>query len=124
MRMLGAPGQTSGIRSAAYSMRATILLPDMCVWSGAADPDDGEAPTADARRRNLLREFLKPRKFAQVDAAARTGMSANRLNEVIRGKRRVSADTALRLAKLLKTRPESRRWPARCRRQRSSGPRS
>jgi addiction module HigA family antidote len=33
-------------------------------------------------------------------------MSANRLNEVIRGKRGVTADTALPLAKLLKTTPK------------------
>ena len=33
-------------------------------------------------------------------------MSLNRLNELIRGKRGVTADTALRLAKLLKTTPE------------------
>jgi addiction module HigA family antidote len=39
-------------------------------------------------------------------AAAQMGISANRLNEVIRGKRGVTADTALRLAKLLKTTPE------------------
>ena len=54
----------------------------------------------------LLEEFLKPLKIAQVDAAARMGISANRLNEVVRGKRGVTADTALRLAKLLKTTPE------------------
>ena len=34
------------------------------------------------------------------------GVSVNRLNELIRGKRGVTADTALRLAKLLKTTPE------------------
>jgi addiction module HigA family antidote len=39
----------------------------------------------------LLEEFLKPKKLAQVDAAARMGISANRLNEVIRGKRGVTA---------------------------------
>jgi len=33
------------------------------------------------------------------------GISLNRLNELIRGKRGVTADTALRLAKLLKTSP-------------------
>ncbi len=54
----------------------------------------------------LLEEFLKPRKLSQIDAADQMGMSANRLNELIRGKRGVTADTALRLAKLLKTTPE------------------
>lgn len=34
------------------------------------------------------------------------GIPLNRLNEVIRGKRGISADTALRLARLLGTSPE------------------
>jgi addiction module HigA family antidote len=54
----------------------------------------------------LLEEFLKPMQMTQVVAAAKMGIPVNRLNEVIRGKRGVTADTALRLAKLLKTSPE------------------
>lgn len=54
----------------------------------------------------LLEEFLKPLKLTQVQAADKMGISQNRLNELIRGKRGVTADTALRLAKLLKTTPE------------------
>ena len=54
----------------------------------------------------LLGEFLKPMPMTQVDAADRMGISLNRLNELIRGKRGVTADTALRLAELLKTSPE------------------
>jgi addiction module HigA family antidote len=54
----------------------------------------------------LLVEFLQPQQLPQRVAAAQMGISANRLNEVIRGKRGVTADTALRLAKLLKTTPE------------------
>ena len=44
--------------------------------------------------------------MTQVEVAERMGMSANRLNELIKGKRGVTADTALRLAQLLKTSPE------------------
>jgi antitoxin HigA-1 len=51
----------------------------------------------------LLEEYLKPMELSQTEAAARMGIPLNRLNEVIRGKRGVSADTALRLAKLLGT---------------------
>ena len=51
----------------------------------------------------LLEEFLKPRGLSQTDAAARMGIPLNRLNEIVRGKRGVTADTALRLAKLLGT---------------------
>jgi len=54
----------------------------------------------------LLEEFLKPAELTQVEAARRMGVPLNRLNEVIRGKRGVTADTALRLAKLLNTSAE------------------
>lgn len=42
----------------------------------------------------LLEEFLKPLGIAQAEAARRMGISARRLNEVARGKRRVTVDTA------------------------------
>jgi len=54
----------------------------------------------------LLEEFLKPMGIAQVDAARRLGISLNRLNEIVLGKRGITADTALRLARLLKTSPQ------------------
>ena len=54
----------------------------------------------------LLEEFLKPLGLSQADAARRMGISANRLNELTRGKRGVTAETALRLADLLRTSPE------------------
>jgi len=41
-----------------------------------------------------------------VEAARRLGISLNRLNEIVLGKRAVTADTALRLARLLKTSPQ------------------
>jgi addiction module HigA family antidote len=54
----------------------------------------------------LLEEFLKPLGMSQVEAAQRMGIPPNRLNEVVRGKRGITADTALRLARLLNTSPE------------------
>ena len=54
----------------------------------------------------LLEEFLKPADLTQVDAARQMGIPLNRLNEIIRGKRGVTADTALRLARLLGTSAE------------------
>lgn len=54
----------------------------------------------------LLEEFLRPLGMSQVEAAQRMGIPLNRLNEVIRGKRGMTADTALRLARLLNTSPE------------------
>ena len=44
--------------------------------------------------------------LGQVEAARRLGISLNRLNEIILGKRGITADTALRLARLLKTSPQ------------------
>lgn len=54
----------------------------------------------------LLEEFLKPLGLSQAEAARRMRISTNRLNELIRQKRGVTAETALRLAKLLRTSPE------------------
>lgn len=54
----------------------------------------------------LLDEFLKPLGMSQVDAARQMGIPVNRLNEVIHSKRGITADTALRLARLLHTSPE------------------
>lgn len=54
----------------------------------------------------LVEEFLAPLGMSQAEAARRTGMSANRLNELVRGKRGVTADTAIRLARVLGTSPE------------------
>ena len=54
----------------------------------------------------LLEEFLRPLGMTQSEAARRMEIPLNRLNEVIRGRRGVTADTALRLAKLLDTDPE------------------
>jgi addiction module HigA family antidote len=48
----------------------------------------------------LLEEFLKPAGITQMDAAARIGVSFQRMNTLVKGKRGVTADTALRLAAL------------------------
>jgi antitoxin HigA-1 len=44
--------------------------------------------------------------IGQVEAARRSGISLNRLNEIVLGKRGITADTALRLSRLLKTSPQ------------------
>jgi addiction module HigA family antidote len=54
----------------------------------------------------LLEEFLKPLGLTQVEAARQLGMSLNRLNELVLGKRGVTADTALRLARRFETTPQ------------------
>jgi addiction module HigA family antidote len=54
----------------------------------------------------LVEEFLKPLGLGQAEAARRLGISLNRLNEIVLGKRGITRDTALRLARLLKTSPQ------------------
>jgi addiction module HigA family antidote len=49
----------------------------------------------------LREEFLVPLGITQSALAARLGVSFPRLNEVINGKRAVTPDTALRLARVL-----------------------
>lgn len=49
----------------------------------------------------LLEEFLKPFGMSQSAFAVRLGISFPRLNEIIRQKRSVTPDTALRLARVL-----------------------
>lgn len=49
----------------------------------------------------LLEEFLKPLGISQSAFAVRLGVSFPRLNEIVRGKRSVTPDTALRLARVL-----------------------
>ena len=49
----------------------------------------------------LLEEFLKPLRISQSAFAARLDISFPHLNEIIRAKRGVTPDTALRLAQVL-----------------------
>jgi len=49
----------------------------------------------------LLEEFLKPMGISQSEFANHLGVSFPRLNEIVRGKRGVTPDTALRLARVL-----------------------
>src|SRR5476649_965247 len=54
----------------------------------------------------LLEGYLKPLGIGQLEAARQLGVSLNRLNEIVLGKRGITADTALRLARVLKTSPQ------------------
>jgi addiction module HigA family antidote len=49
----------------------------------------------------LLEEFLKPLGIRQTSFANRLGVSYPRLNELIRGRRGMTPDTALRLERVL-----------------------
>ncbi len=47
----------------------------------------------------LLEEFLKPLGISQYRLAKETSVPPRRINEIVLGKRAISADTALRLAR-------------------------
>lgn len=49
----------------------------------------------------LEREYLQPRGITQTEFAARLGISFQRVNSLIRGRRGVTPDTALRLERAL-----------------------
>ena len=49
----------------------------------------------------LLTEFLEPLGISQYRLAQATGLPQTRISEIVRGKRSISIDTALRLSKAL-----------------------
>ncbi|MSV73796.1 MAG: HigA family addiction module antidote protein [Actinobacteria bacterium] len=49
----------------------------------------------------LLTEFLEPLGITQYRLAQATGLSQTRISEIVRGKRAITAQTALRLSKAL-----------------------
>ena len=51
----------------------------------------------------LLEEFLKPLGISQYRLAKETGVPPRRINEIVHGKRAVTADTALRLSRYFAT---------------------
>src|SRR5260370_42278921 len=51
----------------------------------------------------LLEEFLNPLGVSQYRLAKETSVPARRINEIVRGSRSISADTALRLARYFGT---------------------
>ena len=54
----------------------------------------------------LLEDFLKPLGMKQAELADLIGVSRVRVNELVKGKRGVTPDTALRLGKLFDIEPE------------------
>lgn len=54
----------------------------------------------------LYEEFLTPMNLSQNKLADALGISPRRINEIVHGKRRITADTALRLAHYFKMSPQ------------------
>jgi len=72
------------MRTTSRSSTTTDLLPN---------PHPGEI---------LLEEFLKPMELSQTALARALGVPPRRINEIVLGKRAVTADTDLRLARYFK----------------------
>jgi addiction module HigA family antidote len=51
----------------------------------------------------LLEEFLRPLEVSQYRLAKAVDVPARRINEIVHGERRISADTALRLSRYFGT---------------------
>ena len=51
----------------------------------------------------LLEEFLQPLKLSQYRLAKDLSVSPRRINEIVHGKRAITADSALRLARYFET---------------------
>lgn len=54
----------------------------------------------------ILEEFLMPLDMTQAELARRLGVSYPRLNEIVKGRRSITPDTALRLARVLGMSPD------------------
>jgi len=54
----------------------------------------------------LLEEYLIPLKISQNKLGRDLGVPAQRINEIVRGLRAITLDTALRLAKYFQTTPQ------------------
>jgi addiction module HigA family antidote len=54
----------------------------------------------------LFEEFLSPMHLSQNKIASDIGVPPRRINEIVHGKRRITADTALRLAHYFKMSPQ------------------
>ena len=78
-------------------------------WSGDRCGDCG-LPLNDMKRlpnihpgEVLLEEFLRPMALSQNAIASDIGVPPRRINEIVLGKRSITADTAIRLARRFKT---------------------
>jgi addiction module HigA family antidote len=78
---------------------AGAMTPAAAVRRGRVPPDLGlPSRTPPHPGQFLETRFMKPLSISQTDLAAALGVSRRRVNELIRGRRAITPDTALRLA--------------------------
>jgi antitoxin HigA-1 len=75
----------------------TIIKEDAMSTEKIINPHPGEI---------LLEEFLKPMGLSQSKLAIELRVPCHRVNEIIHGRRSITADTALRLGKFFGTTPD------------------
>jgi addiction module HigA family antidote len=105
----------SGDRAGQHSIRVNRQW-RICFWWTDAGPEDVEIvdlPLGGTMAETimepvhpgeiLLEEFLGPLGVSQYQLAKAVGVPARRINEIVHGQRRISADTALRLARFFGT---------------------
>jgi addiction module HigA family antidote len=81
---------------------AKLVLKDGCV-GGVDLAKMRRSPTHPGEM--FEEEWRKPSDLSQAEAARQMGMSANRLNEIVAGKRSVTAETARLFGQLTRTNP-------------------
>jgi addiction module HigA family antidote len=79
-------------------MRSTITPP-------AAGPDDDRLPPVHPGE-ILLEDFLKPMGLSQYRLARALGVPPQRVHDLVHGRRAITADTALRLARAFSMEPQ------------------
>jgi len=103
----GARSEARGVLTGTSQRRGSAPTPQMGLFQL---PAKGPRPTAHRLPTHrppthpgemLVEEFLKPLGMSQAAFAIRLGVSFPRLNEIVRRKRGVTADTALRLERVL-----------------------
>ena len=81
-------------------------MPNSCEPSIPRPPVDGWAEPPLHPGEMLLEEFLRPLELSQTMFAERLRVPLQRLHDLVRGRRGVTPDTALRLGRALGTTPE------------------
>jgi antitoxin HigA-1 len=76
----------------------------ICDWEKSGMSEEKMAPVHPGEV--LLEEFLKPLGLSQHRLALDLGVDPRRINEIVLGKRSITANTALRLARYFETSPE------------------
>jgi addiction module HigA family antidote len=121
MNSNGGYGVIESYNGGHYNILRDTLIPEPWVRMTSRSQTTTKGPPPHARRREsrgggrrlprrcppthpgemLLEEFLRPLGVSQSAFAKQMGISFPRLNEIIRGKRTVTSDTALRLERVL-----------------------